>query len=424
MSVRGGVLSRLVQLEELHMVGVEHRSYSTLRELESLSRLTALSLIKCSKDVIYNNLGNLLTSKLTRYALRTSKNFVYDITSMAMYNRIMILEVCETTPLGDWIRHMLRNSEFVVSNGEGSMNVLTELQLNGFQNVKSLRLSNCYGYLYTLLLDEYKRTHSLNISIRSLTVACPDEEEEISRSTHIGPVIKFPNLYYLDLGGLHWFTHFCNNTIEGIEFPKLWKMCFSSLPEFQNFWPTANNSITHSNPLFHQKVSCPNLKELIIWGPNSVSSLCSHQLPIDYFSKLQSLDVWECGKWRNLMSPSVARECALEIPLLREVMIHKCPEMKTFVQQEVFEQKASQGTTDGDQSEASYGDESEANDGDQSEATDGDKSEASDDHESEATDGDKSEASDDHESEATHCNESEATNGDESEATKSQKGEP
>ncbi|KAG5607940.1 hypothetical protein H5410_029432 [Solanum commersonii] len=111
-------------------------------------------------------------------------------------------------------------------------------------------------------------------------------------------------------------------------------------------------------------------------GPNSISSLCCHQLPTAYFSKLQRLTVSDC---RKLMSTSVARgalnlrilkidDCqsmeevitkeeeqgegifltndALELPFLREVLIDDFPEMKTFVQQGISEQKASQGTTD------------------------------------------------------------------------------
>ncbi|PHT96216.1 hypothetical protein BC332_34858 [Capsicum chinense] len=138
------------------------------------------------------------------------------------------------------------------------------------------------------------------------------------------------------------------------------------------------------------QVSCPNLEVLRLYKANSITALCSHQLPTAYFSKLVALDVLRCGKLRNLMSPSVARgflnlrtlliqECqsmeevitveeqqgeeitcneplfpgleklklenlrklghfiltkqALEFSFLREVEIHKCPEMKTFVQQ-------------------------------------------------------------------------------------------
>ncbi|KAK4721764.1 hypothetical protein R3W88_011997 [Solanum pinnatisectum] len=347
-----GVLSRLVRLEELHMVGVEHFSYSTLRELESLSRLTTLTLSKCSGDVIYNNLG--LSSKLTRYALTLGR--AYRTTStIDDYEKKISLEVTETTPLGDWICHKLRKSELVHSTGEGSKNVLTELQLDEFQNVKYLLLDDCDSL-----------THLLKI--------------------HCQNNIPFPELERLEVNrcrGLH-------DSVEGIEFPRLREMSFFELPEFQNFLPTTNNSITHSNPLFDEKVSWLSLEELSIDGANSISALCSHQLPTAYFSKLESLYVSNCGKLRNMMSPSVARgvfnlrilkidSCqsmeeviteeeqqgqeimtneplfpllqelrlqslpwlghffvtkhALEFPFLREMTIHDCREMETFVQQ-------------------------------------------------------------------------------------------
>ncbi|PHT37372.1 hypothetical protein CQW23_25072 [Capsicum baccatum] len=138
------------------------------------------------------------------------------------------------------------------------------------------------------------------------------------------------------------------------------------------------------------QVSCPNLEKLYIDRFNSITALCSHQLPTASFSKLKVLTVTHCGELRNLMSPSVARgllnlqilwirECqsmeeviteeeqqgeeimtneplffrlqelilhklpklwhffltkrTLEFPFLREVHILYCPAMKTFVQQ-------------------------------------------------------------------------------------------
>ncbi|KAH0775023.1 hypothetical protein KY290_012160 [Solanum tuberosum] len=348
-----GVLSRLVRLEELHMVRVEDCSYSTLRELESLSKLTALMLDQCARDVIYNKL--VLPSKLTRYTIKVGDAYEE---SMDDYDKSIAFQVMETTPLGDWICHLLKESEYVNSHGEGSNNVLTELQLNEFQNVKCLRLSDC-----DLV------THIFNIS----------------RMTH--EVIKFPNLYELELQSLECLTHFCSDNVDGIEFPQLWKMTFNYLPEFQNLWPTVNNSITHSNPLFDEKVSCPSLEYLCINKANSINSLYSLQHPTAYFSKLEKLELWHCGKLRNLMSPSVARsllnlrilaiydcqsmeevitkeeqqgerimtlfprledlsldnlpklghffptEHALKFPFLREVWIDDCPKMKTFVQQ-------------------------------------------------------------------------------------------
>ncbi|KAL3338458.1 hypothetical protein AABB24_027534 [Solanum stoloniferum] len=400
-----GVLSRLVRLEELHLVGVENCSYSNLRELESLSRLTSLTLSECSRDVIYSNLG--LSSKLTRYALTVGR--AYKATSsMDDYDKNIALKVTETSPLGDWIRHMLRKSEYVHSTGEGSKNVLAELQLDEFQNVKYLCLKHfdslvhihCQNNISFPKLErlEVRKCRCLqyvfcvSLAGGSLTVACrDDEEEEISRRTR--EVIKFPNLYDLNLRSLKCLTHFCNDTVEGIEFPRLRKMHFSSLPEFQNFWHTTNNSITDSNPLFDEKVSCPNLEELSIDRADSITALWSHQLPTAYFSKLVKFEVDGCGKLRNLMSPSVARgllnlrklkieNCesmeeviteeeqqgeeimtnqpllplleqlnlydmpklghfflakrAVEFPFLRDVCIHDCPKMKTFVQQGVY----------------------------------------------------------------------------------------
>ncbi|MCD7465335.1 hypothetical protein HAX54_001052 [Datura stramonium] len=221
-----GVLSRLVRLEELHMVGVEHCSYSTLIELESLSRLTALILTECSGDVIYSNLGH--SSKLTRYYLKVGQQVHHYLNSSLVgnYNRIMDLEVTETTPLGDWIRPLLRKSKCVCSRGNGSKNVLTELQLDEFQSVRHLRLADCDSLTHLLKIQcqnnisfpKLKRLEviscprlqyifCLSLAARSSTVVCPDDDEEeiSSRRTHIGPegnmvqVIKFPNLYYLDL---------------------------------------------------------------------------------------------------------------------------------------------------------------------------------------------------------------------------------
>ncbi|XP_049401892.1 probable disease resistance protein At1g61310 [Solanum stenotomum] len=355
--ISAGVLSKLVRLEELHMVAVEDCCYSTLRELESLSKLTALTLSKCSGDVIYST--NLrLPSRLTRYTLKEGD--AYRVTR-GDYGKIIDLKVTKTTPLGDWICRLLKECEFVRSMGRGSNNVLAELQLNELHNVKVLGLSDCD--LVTHLLKLCGRTHE---------------------------IIKFPNLNELELESLKCLTHFCSDNVEGIEFPLLWMMSFKRLPEFQNFWPTTNNSITDSNPLFNEKVSCPNLKKLYISELERISALCSHQLPTAYFGKLESLAVSECEKLRNLMSPSVARgarnlqglwikdcqsmeeviteeeqqregiitlfplleklelsklpklghffltKCTLEFPFLIEVKIDDCPEMKTFVQREIF----------------------------------------------------------------------------------------
>ncbi|KAM3339459.1 hypothetical protein P3S68_029328 [Capsicum galapagoense] len=344
-----GVLSKLVRLEELHVVGIQDCSYSTLRELESTSRLTALTLDKCSEDVIYRNLD--LSSKLTRYILGVSGVFIEE-SSLYNYSKIIALEVTETAPLGDWICRLLRKSELVHLKGEGSKNVLTDLQRDEFQNVEDLVLYKCDSLTQSLNIycqnnipfPKLKRLvvkscdglqYMLCVSLAggNSTVAFPDDdvETEISHKTYIRPgIIKFPNLYELTLCDLLCFSHFCNDTIEAIEFPKLRFMSLLLLDEFQNFWPTANNSITDPNPLFHEKVSCPNLEELCIKGSYSITSLCSHQLPTPYFSKLETLTVDHCCILRNLMSASVARG----LLNLRILIVGDCESMEEVITEE------------------------------------------------------------------------------------------
>uniref|UniRef100_K4D1B1 Uncharacterized protein n=1 Tax=Solanum lycopersicum TaxID=4081 RepID=K4D1B1_SOLLC len=140
------------------------------------------------------------------------------------YDRNITLEVMETRPLGNWICHLLKESEFIHSTGKGSNNVLTELKQDKLQNVKCLHLARID--LVTHLLKSSGRRHE---------------------------IIKFPNLYDLKLQYLKCLTHFCSDNVEAIKFTQLWRMIFDELPKFQNFWPTAKNSITISNSLFHEK---------------------------------------------------------------------------------------------------------------------------------------------------------------------------
>ncbi|KAH0729512.1 hypothetical protein KY289_000700 [Solanum tuberosum] len=317
------VLSRLVQLEELHMVGVKKFSFSTFRELESLSRLSSLTLSECSEDVIYSNLG--LSSRLTRYALKVGRAGRYLDTSLM--DKMMDLVVSKSTPLGDWIRHMLRESEYVFSIGKGSKNVLTELLLGGFQNVKHLRLSGCDSLTHLLKIHGHNNIPFPKLQ-RLEVHFCVSLKYLFSGG--MVQVIKFPYLYELHLEALYCLTHFFSDNVEGIEFPLLRKMRFNILQEFQNFWPTANNSSTDSNPLFHEKVCCPNLEELAISWADSISALCSHQLPTAYFKKLRELKVHTCEKLRNLMSPSVARG----LNNLRRLDLYGCLSMEEVITEE------------------------------------------------------------------------------------------
>ncbi|KAM3288737.1 hypothetical protein P3S67_022167 [Capsicum chacoense] len=238
MRISPGVLSRLVRLEELHMVRVEDY-------------------------VIYSNLG--LSSKLTRYALIVG-GVCMGTSIMETYDKIIALEVTESTPLGDWIRLLVRNSELVFSRGKGSKNVVVDLQ-----NVKDLRLVDC---------------DSLNI--------------------HCQNNIPFPKLERLEVS-------YCDQE------------------------PRANNAITDSNPLFNEKVWKIEKLDVSISGQRSSESANTRDKILSIngrtneplFPRLDKLELENLPKLGHF----ILTKQALEFPFLREVEIHKCPEMKTFVQQ-------------------------------------------------------------------------------------------
>ncbi|KAK6779065.1 hypothetical protein RDI58_025783 [Solanum bulbocastanum] len=283
------------------------------------------------------------------------------------------------------------------------------------------------------------------LNLRTLNIVnCESMEEVITEEEHQGEEITneplFPLLEKLNLHWLPKLGHFFL-TKHALEFPFLKEVVIHDCPEMKTFvqqgvyvgttsLKSVNNDdevkvVDLNNALFNSKVSCSSLENLSIIRANSITSLFSRQLPIEpYFSKLQTLEVEKCGKLRNLMSPLVSRglpklghfvltKHALEFPFLKEVVIHDCPEMKTFVQQGVYVGTTSLKSVNNDD-EVKVVDlnkwiQQRFNSQKQSEASDGD-------NESEATNGDEFEASDD--------DESEATNGDESEATECRKGEP
>uniref|UniRef100_M1AF87 Cc-nbs-lrr resistance protein n=1 Tax=Solanum tuberosum TaxID=4113 RepID=M1AF87_SOLTU len=238
------------------------------------------------------------------------------------------------------------------------------------------------------------------LNLRTLIIEnCESMEEVITEEEHQGEEMTneplFPLLEKLILHKLPKLGHFFL-TKHALKFPFLKLVIIFECPKMKTFVQqrvytgTASlisvNNDDEVNAMFNFKVSCPSLEYLHISEAESISAICSHQLPTAYFSKLQTLKVQDCSKLRNLMSPTVARgllnlqvlqikhcesmeevipkgegimtlfphleelelsrlpklghfflaECTLEFPFLIKVEINDCPEMKTFVQQGVM----------------------------------------------------------------------------------------
>uniref|UniRef100_A0A0V0I4B6 Putative ovule protein n=1 Tax=Solanum chacoense TaxID=4108 RepID=A0A0V0I4B6_SOLCH len=180
----------------------------------------------------------------------------------------------------------------------------------------------------------------LNLQVLS-TEHCQSMEEVITKEEQQGEGIMtlFPRLEKLWLEGLPYLGHFFL-TNGALEFPFLKEMIINECHEKKTFvqqgvyvGTTSLKSLNSDDEvkvvdlnkaMFNSKIFCPNLEKLYIDTADSISALCSHQLPTDYFSKLETLRVRSCGKLRNLMSLSVATG-ALNLQILK---IFSCETME------------------------------------------------------------------------------------------------
>ncbi|PHU05960.1 hypothetical protein BC332_26782 [Capsicum chinense] len=307
-------------------------------------------------------------------------------------------------------------------NSKVSCPNLKELELNGANCITALCFHQLsMGYFSKLEKLEVRRCGELRnlmspsvarglLNLRKLWIkSCQSMEEVITEEEQEGDEIMwneplFPRLEDLYLNDLPKLGHFIL-TKQALEFPFLKEVDINECPKLKTFiqqetvstlnLESVNNDdelkvVDLNKAMFNCKVTCPNLKYLVLYEANSITALCSHQLPTAYFNKLERLGVRDCGKLRNLMSPSVARgllnlqtlciqECqsmeeviteeeqqgkeimcseplfprledlylndlpklghfiwtkqALEFPFLRELDISKCPKLKTFIHQ-------------------------------------------------------------------------------------------
>ncbi|PHT71551.1 hypothetical protein T459_26655 [Capsicum annuum] len=284
-----------------------------------------------------------------------------------------------------------------------------QLPMGYFSKIEKLEVRRC-GELRNLMSTSLARG-LLNLRILSIE-ECQSMEEVIAEQEQEGEEIMrneslFPVLEELKLCNLPELGHFIL-TKHALEFPFLKEVDICECPKMKTFinqgtmsstlsLESVNNDdelkvVDFNKEMFNSKVLCPNLEVLYIWEANSITVLCSHQLPAPYFSKLEALEVQNCGELRNLMSPLVARgllslrklrieeyqsmeevitedqeqqgeqimieplflvlevvildmlpklrhffltKYTLEFPFLRALQIHVCPEMKKFVQQDL-----------------------------------------------------------------------------------------
>ncbi|GFY96136.1 hypothetical protein Acr_11g0004420 [Actinidia rufa] len=298
-----GVISGLVKLEELYMRGSGFRDWEgedekkgrnvSLREFKFLSNLNTLE-IWISDASLLPSIP--IFSRLAKYLIVV--DFSWSWASVYPIQRQLILDFRMQIPSAcGGIDSLLKGSECVHLNGQGSKDLVHELLRDGVQgleHLKALSIFECdtpeclvntvnsipqansaapavrgcgkLGNLFQLSI-----VRCLTLLKRLSIISCHIMEEVfVKESTEdVDVAIEFPKLEFLKLEGLPRLAGFCRG-IDGIEFPQLKELRLKSLPQLKFLFLRRSNlpsdsQENHSAPftsLFPQKATFPNLEVL------------------------------------------------------------------------------------------------------------------------------------------------------------------
>ncbi|XP_074288962.1 uncharacterized protein LOC141614105 [Silene latifolia] len=133
-----------------------------------------------------------------------------------------------------------------------------EIFISGFQNLKDIKIEGCKKLLSvgpSSLFSVFVQLETLRIirCLRMREVITIDETEGSERGE---PVIRFPQLKYLELGDLGDLQSFCGGGSK-LEFPKLKKLLLFLIGQTSRL-----AKLEDSSDLFHEKTDFPCLEEL------------------------------------------------------------------------------------------------------------------------------------------------------------------
>ncbi|XP_028052767.1 disease resistance protein At4g27190-like [Camellia sinensis] len=265
-----GVISSLVQLEELYMIGSfsnweadkgeskEGRRNASLRELQSLSDLKILEVYIPNAALLPRNP---LFADLTKYKIRIGDNGWW---SVFPFQKHLLLKLDKSIALHDGVSKLLKCTELLSLRGKGSRNVVHEFVQDGVQHLKYLSIESC-DMLFCLV-------NTTDLSLDSSAAI-------------------FPILESLNLDDLR----------------RLKEICCGQLPE-GSFGKLRTLTLQHLPSLTHFLVEDP--------AQTTVS-----------LHNLRSVELDRCNGLQNLFSLSMARG----LVQLQELRISHCEMMKEVI---------------------------------------------------------------------------------------------
>ncbi|CAL5431225.1 unnamed protein product [Camellia sinensis] len=327
-----GVISALVQLQELYMGGCEiiweregkeGGENASLREFESLSNLNTLEIN--IKDVMC--LPRIpLFSKLTKYSILIGycANPTFGKEYITRIRKLFSLRLCDTCTIPlecGGINSLLRSSALVELSGEGSGDAVQELFREGveaLQHLKELEIDDCATpecFVNTMewvprtpnaippifpILEEL-RLYNLPVLRKICHCQLPTGSFAKLKHLEIDNCDRMEEVIWKEKGE----DDATNRGTDEIEFPQLKILRLRKLPQLKWLFLNSSNpfseSMEHHNATFlslcPHKVALPGLEELELKDLNNLEGLEHIPISVGSFSKLKKVHVELCGKW-------------------------------------------------------------------------------------------------------------------------------
>ncbi|CAJ1964157.1 unnamed protein product [Sphenostylis stenocarpa] len=331
------VLSNLTSLEELYLtksfcnweieMSTNENKNASLKELTNLKHLAYI-------EDLYVPDPHAWPEDLCFENLRSYTIFIGDRWDQANDGdhelKTLKLKLNRTFQSEDGIKKMLKNVEVLhLDTLNGVQNVLNDMECEGFPHLQSLFIQNNAEVKCLATgsgndpLDAFPNLESLSLNMLSnLEHICHGgaltekyffklKVIKVEKCNNMGCLFSksmidgLPHLADLEVSQCKSIKVIV--LIEGeknpcMEFPELCSLTLQGLPALMSFCLSEGSSSTDTSPLFHEKVSCPNLETMVI---SKVSKLRTIWADWWYdvgnsFCKLKNVNITDCEKLTNV----------------------------------------------------------------------------------------------------------------------------
>ncbi|XP_073037258.1 probable disease resistance protein At4g27220 isoform X2 [Primulina eburnea] len=320
--IEQGAIGGLVKLEELYVTKKFAKWGEGLFELGKLPNLTTLRILVAGK-ITAENIN--FSSELKHYDISISaisERLIacYPHEFKRSFDKVMDFYLPTDTYIGEWISSLLKRTEALWLNGDGSKNIMNALGLEGFQHLKQLGIQDCKTVEH-LVSTMNGNTQSFGVfPILETLYLC-----EVSSMNEICigqlPERSFGELRYLYLELLHELKHFYSRPSPKFRLSNLRSMY---IYQCQNLKSLFSNSVAQSLLQLEELeiVMCP-MMDKVFFHENGEDRTSTYNME---FPKLEKL-VLRCLHSLTYFSTGIAK---ILFPRLRVLKMEDLPRFKGF----------------------------------------------------------------------------------------------